>query len=210
MTNKFNYGNVKEILEEICNKNGLVLNIRHTHYADLYDCEVERYIDFGFHDPVKGTLKAIRIYPKRCTLTLYGFLETIMGFFFEHNLTKNNFDWSYYMKKAFTKADLKNGDVIKRRDGTVQIVCLETGTFICKGHDYDLIAHVGNDLKYSHNNWPSCDIVAVRRPKEPSDCSFDAFNGGYGELVYERSEPEEMTLEEVCKALGKEIKIVKG
>ena len=209
MTNKFNYGNVKEILEEICKKNGLVLNIRHTHYADLYDCEVERYIDFGFHDPVKGTLKAIRIYPKLCTLTLYGFLETIMGFFFEHNLTKNNFDWSYYMKKAFTKTDLKNGDVIKRRDGTVQIVCVDVGTCICQtGNHYDRLSDLRNDLTHDDNR--EGDIIAVRRPLQSKHCCFDAFDLDLGELVYERSEPEEMTLEEVCKALGKEIKIVKG
>jgi hypothetical protein len=52
--------------------------------------------------------------------------------------------------------------------------------------------------------------MAVRRPCTKGDCCFNAFEHNYGTLVYERKEVEEMTLEEVCKALGKEIKIVKG
>jgi hypothetical protein len=112
------------------------------------------------------------------------------------------------MKKAFTKADLKNGDVIKRRDGTVQIVCLETGTCICPNGGFDSVSDINNDLTY--RSWSSGDIMEVRRPRAERHCSFKAFDAKYGELVYERSEPEEMTLEEVCKALGKEIKIVKG
>ena len=36
------------------------------------------------------------------------------------------------MNKKFTKADLKSGDVVLRRNGNVEIVCLETGSFILK------------------------------------------------------------------------------
>ena len=53
------------------------------------------------------------------------------------------------------------------------------------------------------------DIVAVRRPRYKGDCMFKAFEFELGELVYERKEVEEMTLAEVCKLLGKEIKIIK-
>ena len=35
-------------------------------------------------------------------------------------------EWSDYMEKTFTKTDLKNGDVIVRRNGNVEIVCVET------------------------------------------------------------------------------------
>ena len=37
--------------------------------------------------------------------------------------------WSDFMKKEFTKADLKTGDVIKRRNGDVEIFNLELGMF---------------------------------------------------------------------------------
>jgi hypothetical protein len=135
----------------------------------------------------------------------------------KHNKNKyilsnfEDFDWSdFTMKKEFTKKDLKNGDVIKRRNGDIEIVCVDTGACIAK-NNFNRLSDVNDDLTVDHiwesdKNW---DIVAVRRPKEPSDCEFRAFDLDLGELVYERKEVEEMTLEEVCKALGKEIKIVK-
>lgn len=122
----------------------------------------------------------------------------------------DNFDWSDFMfknEKEFTKKDLKNGDVIKRRDGSVEIVCLESKTLICK-KGWNPLDDVLNDLTYRCDR--DADIIAVRRPLFPFDCQFDAFSNSRGKLVYERKEVEEMTLEEVCKALGKEIKIVKN
>ena len=113
-----------------------------------------------------------------------------------------------FIKKEFTKADLKNGDVIKRRDGSVQIVCLDVGTCICQtGNHYDRLIDLNDDLTHVDNR--DGDIIAVRRPLKPLHCCFDAFALDLGELVYERKEVEEMTLAEVCAALGKEIKIVK-
>lgn len=121
----------------------------------------------------------------------------------------DNFDWSDFAMKHFTKNDLKNGDVIKRRDGTVQIICLETDTCICSTpNHYDRVSDLGPDLLHVGGNKKG-DVIAVRRPKDPDDCCFAAFDLECGQVVYERSEVEEMTLEEVCKALGKEIKIVK-
>lgn len=113
------------------------------------------------------------------------------------------------MNKEFTKSDLKNGDVTLRRDGTANIVCIETGTLISlSGFDY--LKEVGEDLTDIKYHDSIFDIVAVRRPTEPWHCQFCAFDKKLGDLVYERKEVEEMTLEEVCKALGKEIKIVKS
>ena len=114
------------------------------------------------------------------------------------------------MNKKFTKEDLKTGDVVLRRNGSVEIVCLETGSFISKDF-FNYLSKVNEDLTFgcgcgSDSDW---DIIAVRRPSEPYECQFCAFDKELGELVYEHKEPEEMTLEEVCKALGKEIKIVK-
>jgi hypothetical protein len=58
--------------------------------------------------------------------------------------------------------------------------------------------------------FPDRDIMAVIRPVTIEDMSFDAFEKKLGRLVYEREETVEMTIEEVCKALGKNVKIVKG
>ena len=117
--------------------------------------------------------------------------------------------WEDFMKETFTKADLKTGDVVLQRNGNVEIVNRELGMLICKDGWNDL-DDVCNDLTFKLNR-PQYDIVAVRRPKEKSDCNFKAFTHEWGTLVYDRNhnEPEEMTLAEVCRLLGKEIKIIK-
>lgn len=120
-------------------------------------------------------------------------------------------EWGDFMtnNNKFTKADLKSGDVVLRRDGSVEIVCIETGTLIRKD-EFNILDELTDDLTDIFKDDDSDDVIAVRRPKQPYECQFCAFDEGFGELVYERGdEPEEMTLEEICKALGKEIKIVK-
>lgn len=127
------------------------------------------------------------------------------------NYAKNSgytiLEWEDFMKQTFTKADLKTGDVILRRNGDVEIFNSELQMFIRKAGwtdfkdiDDDLIATQGG------KDW---DIVSVRRPIKKHDCMFDAFEYKRGTLIYERKEVEEMTLEQVCKLLGKEIKIIK-
>lgn len=199
MTDKLNYGNVMEILKDICKKNGIsvkpsILGYRTYRFTFINYADRASWCEFDC---------------TKCDLTLYEFLEYIKNHLERNHYTKNNFDWSYYMKKAFTKADLKNGDVVKNRDGGVEIVCLETDTLIAQNGGFDRLSALNNDLTYGDGTFKLGDIMAVRRPKQPHECSFRAFDEGYGELVYERSEPVEMTLEEVCEALGKDIKIVK-
>lgn len=125
------------------------------------------------------------------------------------NLDYTILEWSDFMNKEFTKADLKNGDVVLRRDGSVDIVCVETNTLI-SSYGFDYLKDVGEDLTDIKFHDSDFDIIAVRRPTEPHHCQFRAFDCEYGELVYEREKVEEMTLEEACKALGKKIKIVKS
>lgn len=117
----------------------------------------------------------------------------------------DDFDWSDFEMKKFTKADLKNGDVVKFRDGDIGIVILDKNWIICKEAWANLSTYK-DDLLATYNH--DVDIVAVRRLHN-GGCAFEIFEDGRGELVFERTEVEEMTLEEVCKALGKEIKIVK-
>lgn len=144
--------------------------------------------------------------------TCYYFNEGCLGDSYSVNKYRYKFlEWSDFMDKKFTKADLKSGDVILSVNGDVKIVCIETGTLIQRD-GFSSLYELTDDLKciYSDKEDNFDDIVAVRRPKQPYDCQFCAFYEELGELVYERKdEPEEMTLEEICKALGKEIKIVK-
>lgn len=132
-----------------------------------------------------------------------------MNYFAEKDYTI--LEWNDFMNKEFTKADLKSGDVILRRNGTVGIVCLETNTLILPNGWSDL-KEINKDLTFDVYN-EEFDIIAVRRPTEQYDCQFRAFDFNCGNLIYERKkteDAEEMTLEEVCKALGREIKIVKS
>lgn len=115
-------------------------------------------------------------------------------------------EWSWFTNLTFTKADLKTGDVILRRNGDVEIVIKEVDALV-KPKECNRLADINEDL--THSFLTDGDIVAIRRPKLPTDCQFSAFKEKRGTLVYEREEVEEMTLAEVCKLLGKNIKIVK-
>jgi hypothetical protein len=115
-------------------------------------------------------------------------------------------EWEDFMNKTFTKADLKNGDVIKRRNGHVEIVILEHDVCVSKS-GFNLLSEIKNDLtSCTSEGW---DVIAVKRPKDAQACSIQEFKCGRGILIYEREEVEEMTLDQVCKLLGKNIKIVK-
>ena len=122
-------------------------------------------------------------------------------------------EWSAYIDKnpsIFTKEDLKTGDVLLRRDGAVEIYNGELDMLILQ-EDWDDPSHIRLDLTSEITS--DADIMAIRRPIAKSSCIFGAFEEGHerGILVYQREEVkevEEMTLKEVCKLLGKEIKII--
>ena len=118
-------------------------------------------------------------------------------------------EWEDFMNKEFTKADLKTGDVILRRDGDVEIAIKELRVLLRNDGDYNRFGDINNDLTSIYE--PCRDIIAVRRPTEDFHCTFSAFTHKRGILVYdrEREEVDEMTLAEVCKLLGKNIKIVR-
>ena len=115
-------------------------------------------------------------------------------------------EWSDFMNKEFTKADLRTGDVVMQRNGVIQIANRELGMFITEDWWNDMD---GFNSNLTHIDGEEFDIIAVRRPRKKTDCTFKAFEYKSGTLVYERKEVEEMTLAEVCRLLGKEIKIVK-
>lgn len=122
-------------------------------------------------------------------------------------------EWSNYTNNtptAFTKSDLKDGDFVLKRNGCVEMVAGGSEVLVC-ADGFNLLKNINEDLTSAIDE--EFDIVRVRRPNTPSDYQFCCFEYEKGELVYDRdSEPptEEMTLEEVCEALGKKIKIVEG
>ena len=89
-------------------------------------------------------------------------------------------------KKVFTKNDLKNGDVIKKRNGSVEIVVLPLGTLVTndKISGFNILDDIRDDLTSSIDD--KYDVVAVRRPTEVHHCRFSAFKDELGDLVYDR------------------------
>ena len=113
-------------------------------------------------------------------------------------------EWSDYMCKPFTKSDLRDGDFVLRRNGQVEIVISSFGTSVNE-RGFSYLDEDNNSFDPYLDEW---DIMEIRRPLKPNDCQFCIFECKWGELLYKREDPEEMTLEEVCKALGKTIEIV--
>lgn len=87
-------------------------------------------------------------------------------------------------KKMFTKSDLKNGDIILRNNGEVEIAIVDLGVFISKS-GWMPLNRQNEDLTYDNGDsyW---DIKAVRRPNKEYGCQFCAFENNWGELVYDR------------------------
>lgn len=123
-------------------------------------------------------------------------------------------EWSDYMNKEFTFKDLQVGDFVQMR-------CDDSG-------DYNLIVFKDNktNILVFANSWNNkffsstftnemksqeedYDIIEVRKPICVNDCDCDIFDRKRGKLLFKLKEVEEMTLEEICKKLGREIKIVK-
>lgn len=105
----------------------------------------------------------------------------------------------------FTKADLKEFDIVEFRDGekvliTMSIVFgrLGIGGFTVDTWDDDLKDNTGLS---------QYDIMKVYRPTD----SIPTDKSKWKDLpvVYERTEVKEMTVEEISKALGYEVKVVK-
>lgn len=115
-------------------------------------------------------------------------------------------EWEDFMNKEFTKADLRTGDVILQRDGLIGIVNRDLEMIVCDDNHWNDLDNVREDLTNVLGD--EFDIVEVRRPTKKGECCFNAMNYKWGTLVYEYKEPEEMTLAEVCKLLGKNIKII--
>lgn len=111
--------------------------------------------------------------------------------------------------KTFTKKNLRNGDVAVLRNGKVGIVIPDQNVIVLDAGDFERMCNYADDLRIADYDYPEGDIMKVYRPNQPYQCRFRPDSYTEGTLIYERKEIEEMTLEEICSALGKEIKIVK-
>lgn len=119
-------------------------------------------------------------------------------------------EWSDYMNKEFTKADLEDGMVVEQKNGNMYLVL--AGKAVRKGRCNRIDGYT-DDLK-----WEGCtgytggDIVKVYRiTPESLGCIEDVFIKSNLELIWERTESKKMTVEEMRKKLeeltGEEIEV---
>ena len=117
-------------------------------------------------------------------------------------------EWSDYMNKEFTKADLRDGMVVEQRDGNMYLVL--AGMAVRKSKRNSIVGYT-DDLKWK--GYTGGDIVKVYRITPKSlGCIEDVFIKSDLELIWERKEPKKMTVEEMRKKLeeltGEEIEVV--
>lgn len=109
-------------------------------------------------------------------------------------------EWSDFMNNTFTKADLKDGMVVEYRDGSRRMVL---GDKVIGYNYYNDLASYNNTLESKF------DETTINKVYKSTSINLNNyFNKENLTLIWERKEVEEMTLAEVCKLLGKEIKII--
>ena len=127
--------------------------------------------------------------------------------------SKNDYtilEWSQFNQGTpFARSQLMNGDVVLFACGNTAFYIKKLGCFTT---GYGSFSENSYTDGLTHREDKNLDIVAVRRPRNYNECRLDIFEEGAecGELVYKAKEEkaEEMTLEQVCAALGKKVKIV--
>ena len=147
--------------------------------------------------------------------TNYEFCEEeicyIKGEFSPYQYYKSNgyeiLEWSDYMNKEFTKADLRDGMVVEQRDGGMYLVL--AGTAVGKGEHNSIVGYT-DGLKWA--GYKGGDVVKVYRITPGSlGCIEDVFIKNNLELIWERKEPKKMTVEEMREKLeeltGEEIEV---
>lgn len=116
------------------------------------------------------------------------------------------------MEKQFGKGDLKSGYVVKIGVGELLFVVRHNQTKFrkilinVKGEYLDLASY-NSDLIYKDGSHKRCDIVEVYGLSERASYALST-NIEYRPLLWKRIEEVEMTMDEICKELGKQVKIV--
>ena len=108
--------------------------------------------------------------------------------------------------QKFTKSDIKAGDILIFRNHEAGIAFPDANCVLYDHYEkVSGFSDIKEDLtdKFT-SDW---DITQVRRP----DTFEHLMKGGWKDapIIWNREEVIEMTMEEVCKALGKNVKIVK-
>ena len=116
-------------------------------------------------------------------------------------------------KTENVKSLLKSGDIVVLRNGNKRKIFLDYETkHYGKGIISDIVNRHYNALTEYDNQLicsmsPLLDIVQIYRPRYDSDVM--SINLDDYKLVWERKEVKEMTMKEICEALGYEVKIKK-
>lgn len=117
----------------------------------------------------------------------------------------NILEWSDYMQKEFTKADLKDGMVVKHRNGDKRMVISEA---LIGENGYADQNCFREDL--THRYFKDLDIVGVYAIQEYNNFA-DMLSDYNLELIWERTESKKMTVEEMKQKLeeltGEEIEV---
>lgn len=180
---------------------------------------MEEAIDLSYHLDAQGLRWAsgrryTEYLPKLVNDVDIGFSNT--GHYLSSAFYKRNgyqlIQWSDFMRTTFTKADLKNFMLVELRNGQLMTVYADKGLLLANTR-YGRLSSYSSDLQYickPHNAVSpdkELDIVAVYDvPKEYS--AFLNNDTLHRDLLWRQHEVTEMTLAEVCEALGKRIKIV--
>lgn len=105
-------------------------------------------------------------------------------------------EWSDYMKKEFTKADLKDGMVVEYQDKTFGRR-LVAGDYLIGGDGYSELNNYADNLI---NNNANLEIVKIYKIRY-GGCFNDLMEDKNLKLIWERSEPKKMTTEEMRQKL---------
>ena len=110
--------------------------------------------------------------------------------------------------KEFTKSDLEVGMFVKLRDGKVFLVLesYEELYLTSTSGYYSNLKNFNEDL--TSKNYRGSDIVSIYLPKKADYLSYHLI-GDNLELIWEREEVKELTMEDIEKIVGCKVKIVK-
>lgn len=106
-------------------------------------------------------------------------------------------EWSDYMKKEFTKADLRDGMIVEEKNGERYVIYNGKELSL---DGYNLLEQFRDDLTNELSNLFSIEKVYKLNTKE-IHCLNDIFCDEKLELVWERNEAKKMTAEEMRKKL---------
>lgn len=181
------------------------------------DLEIETKTKFDYSESNCWAM----VTPSTCTVNPFevGGTYSHMGYYLNHKykvITWSDFKMKFMKKEKeytavgnyqkFTKKDLKSGDIITFRNNQIGIIFTELNGVVFNGLCGQVNLNDTNDNLFDvyDSDW---DIVKVQRPKTIVQTLTKYW--GEAPVIWEREETVEMTLEEVCKALGKNVKIVK-